>query len=128
MDRRRPPLPAARCRGLRALPKAGIPCNRVPDASAMRIAYVITRAYGIAGRWADAIVCVCEYERQLALSKRVGSPEKLHVIHNGVSDVSESLRARPEDAPVRICSLARLESPKDHATLLRALALIGGDD
>jgi glycosyltransferase involved in cell wall biosynthesis len=32
------------------------------------------------------------------------------------------LRAHPETSPVRIVSVARFEAPKDHATLLRALA------
>jgi glycosyltransferase involved in cell wall biosynthesis len=69
---------------------------------------------------ADAIVCVSESERNLALSARIAPPEKLHVIHNGVRDVP--LRAQPDAAPPRIVSLARLEPPKDPFTLLHALA------
>jgi glycosyltransferase involved in cell wall biosynthesis len=31
----------------------------------------------------DAILCVCEWERRLALERRIAPPERLHVVHNG---------------------------------------------
>jgi glycosyltransferase involved in cell wall biosynthesis len=58
----------------------------------------------------------------LALEKRGAGPEILFVVHNGVRDIAPDLRAGPGRSPVRICSVARLEAPKDHATLLQALA------
>ena len=67
-----------------------------------------------ASRWTSAIICVCEHERQLALSKRVAPVEKLHVVYNSVVDVPIGLRADPATSPVKICSVARFESPKDH--------------
>jgi glycosyltransferase involved in cell wall biosynthesis len=76
----------------------------------------------IAARWAGAIICVCRYERELALARRIAPASKLHVVHNGVRDIPEALHAEPERSPVRIASVARFEPPKDHATLLRALA------
>jgi glycosyltransferase involved in cell wall biosynthesis len=76
----------------------------------------------LASRWTRAIICVCDYEMRLALEKRVAGPEILFVVHNGVRDIAPSLRAGPGRSPVRICSVARLEAPKDHATLLQALA------
>lgn len=85
---------------------------------------VYTAAERIAAPWADAIVCVSESERQLALEKRVGRPGRLHVIHNGVREVGESLRALAGESPPHIVSVARFESPKDHATLVEALAQI----
>ncbi|MBE0660813.1 MAG: glycosyltransferase family 4 protein [Bryobacteraceae bacterium] len=75
-------------------------------------------------RWSAAIICVCEFEKRLALDKAIAGPEKLLVIHNGVHDVDQDRRARPDCRPVRICSVARFEPPKDHRTLLQALALI----
>ncbi len=36
------------------------------------------------------------------------------------------LRAVPDGTPVRIISVARFESPKDHETLIDALARLGG--
>ena len=83
---------------------------------------VFTVAERVAAVWAGAIICVCEQERRLALARRVAAAEKLHVVHNAVLDVPVELRADPAPAPVRICSIARFEPPKDHATLLRALA------
>lgn len=84
-------------------------------------AALFTWAERYAARWARAIVCVSEAERDLALRKRIASPERLHVIHNGVHDAGPAARARPELDPVRIVSVARLEAPKDHATLFEAL-------
>jgi glycosyltransferase involved in cell wall biosynthesis len=85
---------------------------------------VYTIAERMAAPWASAIVCVSEYERTLALEKRVGRPEQLHVIYNGVRDIPPELRAKPEREPVRLISVARLEAPKDHATLLEALGTL----
>jgi glycosyltransferase involved in cell wall biosynthesis len=52
----------------------------------------------------------------------------LHVVHNGVRDVAEALRARPAASPPRIVSVARFEPPKDQATLLAALARLADLD
>ena len=78
----------------------------------------------IAAGWASGIVCVSEYERELALRAGIAGAEKLHVIHNGVRDVPETLRAEAGANPVRLVSVARLEAPKDHRTLLEALAAL----
>ena len=91
-----------------------------------RLAPVFTQAERWASRWTSATICVCDYEKRLALQKAVASEENLHVVHNGVRDIPASLRAQPElnTGDVRIVSTARFESPKDHATLLRALAAL----
>ncbi len=75
-----------------------------------------------AARWSAAIVCVCEQEKQLALQKRIAPPALFSVIHNGMLDVRPGLLAHPQSQPPQLCSVARFEAPKDHATLLRALA------
>jgi glycosyltransferase involved in cell wall biosynthesis len=85
---------------------------------------LFTLAERVASRWTRAMICVCDYEKRLALSKRVASLDQLYVVHNGVGDVPETLRAVPARTPARLCSVARLASPKDHATLLRALATL----
>jgi glycosyltransferase involved in cell wall biosynthesis len=72
--------------------------------------------------FADRIITVSEYDRQLALRYRVVSPAKLVTVHNGMPDVAPALRARPERCPPRLVMIARFEPQKDHATLLRALA------
>lgn len=81
-----------------------------------------------AARWARAIVCVCEYERQLALAKGLCARDQLHVVYNGVRDVPAALRAAPGSTPVRIVSVARFEPPKDHRALLFALARLNALD
>ena len=87
---------------------------------------VYTIAERIAAPWARAIVCVSEAEKRLALKKRIAPPEQLHVIHNGVGD--NGLRSDPSREPVKIISVARLEAPKDHVTLLKALEGLKGYD
>lgn len=108
----------------------GIPVVYTPHGLAIddRISPAHGVIFGLAERaaakWASGIICVCEYERRLALSKRAASPGKLFVVYNGVHDVGPQLRADPEASPPRIVSVARLEAPKDHQTLLGALAAL----
>jgi glycosyltransferase involved in cell wall biosynthesis len=85
---------------------------------------IFTVAERAASKWGRAVICVSESERQVAISKRLARPEQLFVIHNGVRDVPPEFRASPECEPVRISSVARFEPPKDHATLLVALAAL----
>jgi glycosyltransferase involved in cell wall biosynthesis len=108
----------------------GIPAIYTPHGwpAGERMPKIARAAFGfvekVMAKWSAAIVCVCEYEKRLALEKGIAEAEKLVVVHNGVRDVSGELRARPEQSPVRICSVARFDDPKDHRTLLEALALL----
>lgn len=73
----------------------------------------------------DAIICVSEYDRQLALRLRVADASLLTRIHNGVPEVLPELRSSgSHDKALRVVSVARLDVPKDHALLLHALAAI----
>lgn len=82
----------------------------------------------LAARWCRAIICVCEHERRLALDRDVGAPGQCVVVRNGVGAVPARLHAAPAALPPRIVSVARFEAPKDHATLLRALARLSALD
>jgi len=83
---------------------------------------IFTIAERAASPWSAAIVCVCEAERRLAIEKRIAPPERLFVVHNGVRDIPAEYRACPDREPVRMCSVARFERPKDFATLIAALS------
>lgn len=89
---------------------------------------LFTAAERMAARWSAAIVCVSEYEKGLALRRRIAPAALLEVIPNGVRDVAPELRAALGKQPVRICSVARFEAPKDHAALLEALARMQAAD
>lgn len=69
----------------------------------------------------NAIVNVCDFERDIALRRRVGRRELHVVIHNGMPDVEPSLRADPASTPPTLVMIARFERQKDHDTLLLAL-------
>ncbi len=81
-----------------------------------------------ASRWGSGIICVCESERQLALQHRIAPPDRLHVVYNGVRDIPQELVAKPEREPIRVVSVARFAPPKDHRTLLEALAAMPAAD
>ena len=75
----------------------------------------------LAAPLADRIITVSDYDRMLALEKRIAPPGKIIRIHNGVHD-------RPGDPPattprdgVRIVMVGRFSPQKDHSGLLRAL-------
>lgn len=81
------------------------------------------RAERMAARWARRIICVSEYDRQLALRHGVGRLNQLVIIHNGVPDLPAEYRAAPGNGdPVRLIMVARFSEQKDHLLLLRALA------
>ncbi|GAB4222597.1 MAG: glycosyltransferase family 4 protein [Spirochaetales bacterium] len=93
------------------------------------------------GRICRKIITVSEYDRELALRKRVVPPDKLITIYNGMPDVPPELvrwlshrgddptNPKPEQppvstaprTPVRIIMVARLQPQKDHPTLFHAL-------
>jgi glycosyltransferase involved in cell wall biosynthesis len=97
----------------------GWPCgDRMPAGPR----FFFAAAERAASRWGNLIICVSERERELALARRLAPPARLTVIHNGVRDVGPEFRADAAAGPVRIVCVARLDKPKDHATLLAALA------
>ena len=75
-------------------------------------------------RLADRIVCVSDYDRNLAIDGGM-SPDRLITIHNALPDIDPSLRAQPDSGrPVRLVMIARFQEPKDHETLFRALTTL----
>lgn len=80
------------------------------------------------------IICVSDYNRNLALRHRVGRPDQLVVIHNGVNS---ALFTRKDGVHIRtefnlrqsfvITMVSRLAPPKDLQTLLKAVAQLPDD-
>ncbi len=117
-----------------ACARLGIPCiytphglpvgDRMPGARGV----IFRLAEGVASRWTRAMICVCEHERNLAIAHGMAPPERLFVVLNGVRPIAGDLLADPGVSPPRIVCVARFEAPKDHATLLRALAQLAALD
>jgi glycosyltransferase involved in cell wall biosynthesis len=85
---------------------------------------VFALAERFAARWNAPVICVSEAERKVALAARLAAPGRMYVVHNGVRDVPPEFRAAPECEPVCIGCVARFAAPKDHTTLLVALAAL----
>lgn len=81
------------------------------------------------------IITVSEYDRELALRRKVVPPAKMITIHNGMPDVPRELvhglshDGERSDSPIypmesttRLIMVARLQPQKDHPTLFRSLA------
>lgn len=86
---------------------------------------IYIRVERLAARWADKIICVSEYDRQLALNYKVGSHSKLLTIHNGISlQDNHTIALRANSDCVRIIMVARISEPKDHKILLKAISTL----
>jgi glycosyltransferase involved in cell wall biosynthesis len=112
----------------------GIPALHTPHGLPVgdRLSALAGRVFGPVERalapLARRIILVSEAERALALRHGIAEAARLAVVHNGVIDIPADLRARPEAEPLRMVSVARMEAPKDHATLLQALAHLRAGD
>lgn len=111
---------AARSLGLRVIFTAhgwaftdGVPEKR-------RRLYVL--AEKLAARFADRIITVSNYDRDLAIEHGVAPAAKLISVHNGMPDVASVYFAQPDKEPPRLIMVARFEEQKDHKTLLEALS------
>ncbi len=71
---------------------------------------------------ARRIITVCEADRDDAIRRRIAPREQFVTIYNGMPEAS--FRADVGRQPPRIISVARLDTQKDHPTLLRALAAL----
>lgn len=105
---------------------AGVPVLYTPHGltAGDRMGRVSGRVFGVIERalapLASRIVLVSEAERELARRHRIGRPDQLVVIRNGVTEYA--VQAQPELQPARIISVARMERPKAPEALIDALA------
>ena len=84
-------------------------------------AYMYRCAERLIAPASTTIINVCHSDRELALRAGVGKDAQHTVIHNGVLDITVSLRASPSRTPPRLIMVARFEDQKDHNTLFAAL-------
>ncbi len=69
----------------------------------------------------SAIVCVSDWDRSIALTRRIATSARLHLIHNGIAVPARALDRGPWPArPLLIC-VTRLVKQKDVGLLLEAL-------
>jgi glycosyltransferase involved in cell wall biosynthesis len=87
-----------------------------------RQAAMYTWVERLAAPLASRVIAVSEFDRELAVARRVVPCQKLVTIHNGMPDIGPELRADPSRSPVRLAMVARFEPQKDHTTLFHALA------
>jgi glycosyltransferase involved in cell wall biosynthesis len=72
----------------------------VGDHSSLRTAVATTIERGLAPL-SDAILCVCEWERKLALARHIAPPGRLRRIYNGCPSPPEGVEVTPELARMR---------------------------
>lgn len=70
---------------------------------------------------ASQIICVSEFDRQLAIDLHIGSSKSFVTIRNGIPDLSLPV-ADPTCHPPQIIMVARFNEQKDQATLLKAIS------
>jgi glycosyltransferase involved in cell wall biosynthesis len=87
--------------------------------------YVVRICETLCSLLTDKIVCVSEYDRNLAQSYKVAKSSQLCTILNGVPDTK--LRAYPETSPVKIIMVARFEEPKQQEKLVACFSKISSD-
>lgn len=72
-------------------------------------------------RIGNAVIAVSQFECDLAFRLKVAPARKVHLIHNGIQDSPH--RANPgEGGDVHAVMVARFMNPKDHSTVLKAMA------
>jgi glycosyltransferase involved in cell wall biosynthesis len=85
--------------------------------------YIYMVSEWLCGPLSDHIISVSERGRGQALAAHIAPPQKITTIHNGMPDMEMPPR-QPHDPP-RLGMIARFADPKDHHTLVAALATLG---
>ncbi len=107
-----------------------IPCLFTPhglsviDRSTGRSNRLFTMLERVGGRIGSGMITVCHAEQVLAETSGIISEDKSFLVHNGIPDCGKpSCEERRE---LIVVMVARFQRPKDHVTLIRALARLGG--
>jgi glycosyltransferase involved in cell wall biosynthesis len=75
-------------------------------------------------KFSDKIITVSEYDRQLALTNRVGNPALITTIHNGMPNSELQTTPLIKTSKTRLIMVARFDVPKNQTLLLKSLAYI----
>lgn len=76
----------------------------------------------LVARFCQKIICVSEFDRQLAIKYKISKPQKIIVIHNG-TEISEVQNLNQfKNPPIKIVFLGRLAKPKDPLLLLKTFS------
>ncbi len=82
----------------------------------------------LAAPFADKIITVSEYDRRLAIRRRIVPARKLVTVHNGVNELADAPDAAQPFPGVRLLMVARFSRQKNHHGLFQALARIQDED
>lgn len=92
--------------------KPGVPPSR-------RI--VVWSSERVVSGFTNKIICVSDYDRNLALRYKISNPKQLITIHNGLShDAPQASPSKGEE--LSVIMTARFQEPKEQQLLLRAFA------
>jgi glycosyltransferase involved in cell wall biosynthesis len=83
---------------------------------------LVQKAEWLAARWATKIICVSNYDRNLALDVGVGTPSQVLTVHNGVEPITSTDRKSHDR--VSALFVGRLVKQKDPFTLIGAIAAL----
>lgn len=82
-----------------------------------------------AAQWTKRIICVSDYDFQLACKNRVAAPAKMVTIHNGIpAGRPPRERGYNDDSRIKVIMVARFSSQKDQPLLLQAISELQLDD
>lgn len=74
-------------------------------------------------KFSDHIITVSEYDRQHGFKYKVGTPDLVKTIHNGVPDIRAIPIENMDPKPIiKLIMVARFEDPKDQYFLIEALS------
>jgi len=74
---------------------------------------------------ARQIICVSNQLVEMGSTAGI-NPKRFVVVHNGIPDSPANLRSNPGSTNPRAIMVARFAAPKDHATVVRAMASVQG--
>jgi len=73
----------------------------------------------------DKIITVSNYDKNLALSYKIGNSNLITTIHNGIHDTQLPIQPVAALEPIiKMIMVARFDEPKNHRALLQALSLL----